>query len=55
MTHQAGMVTFFEVRFHKQILTLQEPGLRSLHVLVATTSLEKPHSMGSTMTYTLLT
>ena len=54
-THQVGMTIFLEDSFHKQIFTLLEPGLRSQYVLVATTSLEKPCSLGSVITWTCLT
>ena len=55
MTHWAGTVTFCEVKFHRQILTLLDPGLRSPYVLVVTTSLEKPCSLSHAITCTCLT
>ena len=54
-THQAGIVTLFEFKFCRQILTLPELSLRSLYILAATTSLEKPCSLGSAITCTHLT
>ena len=53
-THQAGMTIFFKVRFQKQIFTVLEPGQRSPYILVATTSLEQPCSLGSAITCTCL-
>ena len=49
-THWVGKTIFFEVRFHKQILTLLQPGLRSQHILVMTALLKKSCSLGSAIT-----